>query len=125
MQAYQMPYFMFAFVYNIQDVSANSSQTDFCSVVDKKKKISVPFVPGSSTRPVRRHDYDDINDELPPKPPPCQHSYSRPYSNIPPRVPAHYEGSNKEMNSPREIEELHSNNVDLLLSNTRCVVSFN
>ena len=112
---------MLTSVYNVQAVSTNSSQTDLFAIVDKKKKLSVPSVPGSSTLPVRRHDYEDVDDEPPPKLPPYQHSDSRPYSNIPPRVPAHYKGNNKELNSPRETEELHSNNVDLLLSNTRCV----
>ena len=112
---------MLIFVYNVQAVSANSSQTDLYAMVDKKKKSSVPFIPGSSTRPVRRHDYEDIDDELPPKPPPYQHSDSRPNGNIPPRVPAPYQGGNKEMKSPRKIGDLHSNSVDMMLSNTRCV----
>ena len=103
----------------MQALSANSSQTDLYVVVDKKKKPSGPFVPGSSTHPICRQDYEDIDDELPPKPPPYQHSDLRPNGNIPPRVPAPYQGSNKEMNSQRKIGELHSNN------NTRWVVSFN
>ena len=79
-------------------------------MVDKKNKSSVPFVPGSSTRPVHRHDYEDIDDALPPKlPPPYQHSDSRPNGSVPPKVPAPYQISinNKEMSSPRKIEELH------------------
>ena len=116
---------MLTSLYNVQAVSANSSQTDLYAVVDKKKKSSGPFVPGSSTHPICGHDYEDIDDELSPKPPPYQHSDSRPNGNIPPRVPAPYQGSNKEMNSPRKIGELHSNSVDMMLPNTRCVVGFN
>ena len=113
---------------NVQAISANSSQTDLYAVVDKKKKSSVPFVPGSSTRPVRRHDYEDIDDELTPRlPPPYQHSDSRPNGSVPPKVPAPYQSSvsNKEMSSPRKFVELHSNSVDMLLSNTGYVVCSN
>ena len=73
--------------FNVQAMSANSSQTDLYAVVNKKKKSSVPFVPGSSTHPVRRHDYEDMDDELPPKlPPPYQHSDSRPNGSVPPKL---------------------------------------
>ena len=95
-------------------------------MVDKKKKSSMPFVPGPSMRPIRKHDYEDIDDELPPKPPPYQHSDSRPNGSGPPQVPAPYQSSvsNRET-SPRKIGDLHSNSVDILLSNIGYVVCFN
>ena len=110
----------------VQAVSANSSQTDLYAVVDKKNKSSMPFVPDPFTRPFCRHDYEDIDDELPPKPLPYQHLDSRPNGSGPPKVPAPYQSSvsNKET-SPRKIGELHSNSVDILLSNTGYVVCFN
>ena len=75
----------------------------------------------------RRHDYEDIDDVLLPKPPlPYHHSDSRPNGRVSTKVPAPHQSSinNKEISSPRKIEELHSKNVDTLLSNTRYVVCF-
>ena len=112
---------------NVQMISVNSSQTNIYSVVDKKKKYYT-LGPGSSTQPYCRHDYEDIYDVLPQKPPPpYQHSDSRPNSRVPLKVPASYQSrfGNKEMSSPRRIGKLHSNSVDILLSNTGYVVCSN
>ena len=51
-------------------------------MVDKKKKISAPAIPPVSTRPFRKHDYEDIDDkDLPPYPP--QHHAVPPTSTRP------------------------------------------
>ena len=42
-------------------------------MVDKKKKVSAPNIPHVSTRPIRKHDYEDIDEkDLPPLLPPFQ-----------------------------------------------------
>ena len=46
-------------------------------MVDKKKKVSAPSIPHMSTRPIRKHDYEDIDEkDLPPSLPPFQASPS-------------------------------------------------
>lgn len=118
----------------LQVMSANSSQTDIYAMVDKKKKTSAPSFPAPSTRPVRRHDYEEMDSEdFPPKPPlPHQHSDAKPNSsvpsktngNVPPKIPAPYHSSSStEFNSPKKFSEFHSNSADMLptsASNTRC-----
>ena len=114
---------------DVQAISENSSKTDLCAVVDKKS--STPG-PGPSMHPFHRNNYEDIDDELPPElspnpPPPYQLSNSRPNGRVSPKVPAPYQSSvsNREMRSLRKIGKLHSNSVDILLSNTGYVMYFN
>ena len=74
-----------------------------------------------------RHDYEDVDDEFPPKlPPSYHHSDLRPNGRISMKVPAPHQGSinNKEMSSLTKIGELHSNSVVIFLSNTGYVVCF-
>ena len=100
----------------LQAVSANSSQTDLYAVVDKTKKMSAPNFAVSSTRPVRKHDYEDIRDEdFPPKlPPPYQPMDAKSNGSVPPKIPAPYQGSNSvELNTTRKLNELHSKSDDI------------
>ena len=72
-----------------------------------------------------RHDYEDIDDVLLPKPPPpYHHSDSRPNGSVSTKVSAPHQSSinNKGISSQRKIGELHSKSVDTLLSNTGYVL---
>ena len=117
---------------SLQTVSANSSQTDLYAVVDKKKKISAPNVPPVSTRPVRKHDYEDINDEDLPAPPPQYHAppmSTRPFrrhdyedipdENLPPLPPHHHTDVKPNGNVPPKIPAPYhssSNSTELKVS---------
>ena len=101
----------------LQAMSANSSQADLYSVVDKKKKTSVPTPTNPpSTRRFPRHDYEEIDDESLPQPPAHYHTDSKP--NGPPRIPAPYHGNNTELNpsSLKKMANMHSNSVDMHMS---------
>lgn len=101
----------------LQTVSANSSHSDLYAAVDKTKKNSTPVFPTTSTRPVRIHDYEDIDDNSFPRktPQPPQHYNEKSNNSVPPRIPPPYQGGG----------ERHVNGVDGLknASVDRCVHS--
>ena len=81
-------------------MSENSSLSDIYAVVDKKKKSSAPSLPITSTHPVHKHDYEDVDNDLPPKIPAPYHSdvmFDMELNNV----------------TTRKTTELHSNDIDV------------
>ena len=125
------------FILCSQTVSANSSQTDLYSVVDRKKKVSAPSIPPPvSTRPIRKHDYEDIDGkELPPflpqyhaTPPTStrpfrKHEYEDiPDKDLPPPPPHHHADVKPNSHGPPKIPApYHSNssNIELKASSAK------
>ena len=92
----------------IQAMSANSSQTDLYAVVDKVKKTSTPAFHTTSTRPIRKHEYEHINDDdLPPKLPPPYQPNGKHNDHAPPK-PAPYHSNNKDIKKTNDSHSVSS-----------------